>query len=276
MKKQIALIIISLLAAMPAAAQNIKDGNSCSRNDFHEECFCYNNCQNSIFGDCSDSFPGCGFENQQIPTFPPLNQWDDNICQKPPIEETPDAPVIPDIPNEPQEPEIPDIPIVPDTPDKPEMPDSPDVPTPPDTPIIPEVPEEVLPESGSNTPSDERIIELLALVNQARLKSGIKALTYNKSLEVAASIRSKEIKKLFSHTRPDGSRCFTVLDEIGYDYKSAGENIAYGQQSASEVFNDWMNSEGHRQNILNPSYTLIGMACYNSGVLYWAQMFSDR
>ncbi|MBP3579954.1 MAG: hypothetical protein J6K12_01770 [Clostridia bacterium] len=123
---------------------------------------------------------------------------------------------------------------------------------------------------------NSEIAVLFELVNNQRLKSGIAALTYDEDLEKCASVRSKEIQSLFSHTRPNGTRCFTVLDEYGYKYSTAGENIAYGQDSANEVFEAWMNSQGHRENILNPSYTRIGMAKYGTSTLYWAQMFASK
>ena len=66
-----------------------------------------------------------------------------------------------------------------------------------------------------------------------------------------------------------------LLDEQGVNYMSAGENIAYGQRTPEEVMNAWMNSQGHRENILNSRYTSIGVGCYQSsnGTLYWTQLF---
>ena len=116
--------------------------------------------------------------------------------------------------------------------------------------------------------------EVIRLVNVERAKYGLSALSENGNAASAAKVRAKEIVSLFSHTRPNGKSCFTVADEIGFRYRSAGENIAYGQRSPAEVVNAWMNSEGHRANILSTSFSGIGVACYEQGgVLYWAQFF---
>lgn len=88
-------------------------------------------------------------------------------------------------------------------------------------------------------------------------------------------VRAREIERSFSHTRPNGSSFYTALQEAGITYQSAGENIAYGQTSAQEVMNVWMNSSGHRANILSGNYTSIAVAHYRSaaGVDYWVQLF---
>ena len=83
-----------------------------------------------------------------------------------------------------------------------------------------------------------------------------------------------EVAKVFSHTRPNGSSCFTVLGEYGVSYRSAGENIASGQTTPAEVVNAWMNSEGHRANILGESFTSLGVGVYKNGSSYtWVQLF---
>lgn len=117
--------------------------------------------------------------------------------------------------------------------------------------------------------------EVIELVNKERAKHGLSAVSYDKGAECAANVRAKETETLFSHTRPNGSRCFSALDECGVSYRGAGENIAMGQSSATEVMNDWMNSEGHRENILNPSFTKLGVGVHKGadGRYYWAQMF---
>ena len=116
--------------------------------------------------------------------------------------------------------------------------------------------------------------EVLRLVNAERKKQGLSALTSDTGAVKAAHIRAKEIVKTFSHTRPDGSSCFTAAKEAGVTYRTAGENIAYGYGTPEQVVKGWMNSEGHRRNILSSSYTKIGIGCYKSGgVLYWTQFF---
>lgn len=89
-------------------------------------------------------------------------------------------------------------------------------------------------------------------------------------------MRAREIARSFSHTRPSGASFSSALSESGVSYLRAGENIAYGQKSASEVVNAWMNSPGHRANILNSSYSRIGSASVNiDGTFYWVQLFAD-
>lgn len=116
--------------------------------------------------------------------------------------------------------------------------------------------------------------EVLRLVNIERKKEGLSELTATEALKNAANQRAIEIKSVFSHSRPDGSFCFTVLGEYGVSYRTAGENIAYGQRTPQEVVQGWMNSEGHRANILNSNFRKLGVGCYeSSGVLYWTQLF---
>ncbi len=116
--------------------------------------------------------------------------------------------------------------------------------------------------------------EVIRLVNAERAKYGLSALAKDNGATKAAHVRAKEIVKSFSHTRPNGTSCFTVAKELGISYRSAGENIAYGYSSPKQVVNGWMNSEGHRKNILSSSFTKIGVGCYSSrGVLYWSQFF---
>ena len=116
--------------------------------------------------------------------------------------------------------------------------------------------------------------EVVRLVNLERAKYGLAALKVNDLAVKGAEIRAKEITGLFSHTRPNGTSCFTVCKELGISYRSAGENIAYGQRTPQQVVNGWMNSEGHRKNILSASFTSIGVGCYRQGnTLYWSQLF---
>ena len=87
------------------------------------------------------------------------------------------------------------------------------------------------------------------------------------------------LQVLFSslHTRPDGTSCFTVLDQNGINYFSAGENIAMGYPTSESVVNGWMNSSGHKANILNSSFTHIGVGCYEeNGYYYWVQLFIGK
>lgn len=117
-----------------------------------------------------------------------------------------------------------------------------------------------------------RVVEL---VNEERAKEGLGALRVDDTLQKAAQARAGELVQQFSHTRPDGTSCFTVLNEYGVSgYSSAGENIAMGYATPEAVMIGWMNSPGHRANILTPSFDTIAVGCveYN-GVFYWVQLF---
>lgn len=162
---------------------------------------------------------------------------------------------------------IPDIsfPIVPDQPVKP---DQPIVPDQPDQPIVPDQPDD----GGSQDAWTRQVVEL---VNAERAKAGVGALTISSGASMAAQVRAMEITKSFSHTRPDGRTFSTALTEAGVSYTGSGENIAYGQRSPQAVMEQWMNSAGHRANILNPDFTAIGVGHYegNNGTDYWTQLF---
>ena len=116
--------------------------------------------------------------------------------------------------------------------------------------------------------------EVFRLVNIERLRYGLSPLSLDDGAVNVAHIRAEEIVHNFSHTRPDGSSCFTAAQEAGVSYRYAGENIAYGYPTPAQVVDGWMNSEGHRKNILSASFNRIGVGCYESrGVLYWTQFF---
>lgn len=118
--------------------------------------------------------------------------------------------------------------------------------------------------------------EVVRLTNSARSQNGYAALVEDGALSEAAAVRAREIARSFSHTRPSGASFSSALSESGVSYLRAGENIASGQKSASEVVNAWMNSPGHRANILNSSYSRIGSASVNiDGTFYWVQLFAD-
>ena len=118
--------------------------------------------------------------------------------------------------------------------------------------------------------------EVVRMTNSARSQNGYAALVEDGALSEAAAVRAREIARSFSHTRPSGASFSSALSESGVSYLRAGENIASGQKSASEVVNAWMNSPGHRANILNSSYSRIGSASVNiNGTLYWVQLFAD-
>lgn len=146
------------------------------------------------------------------------------------------------------------IPNNPGVPDKPEVPDEPEIP------------------DGSQ---DAYAKQVVSLVNAERAKAGLPALKIHTKAESAALLRAKEIERSFSHIRPNGSDFSTVLTSAGISFQSAGENIAYGQKTPSSVMNDWMNSSGHRANILNANFTSMAVGHYqnSAGVDYWVQLF---
>lgn len=128
------------------------------------------------------------------------------------------------------------------------------------------------------TPSEEHafIQQLVDLVNAERAKAGLSPLTINTKVQAAAMVRAKECEQRFSHTRPNGTSFATALKEQKVSYRSAGENIAWGQHSPEEVMKAWMNSSGHRANIMNPNFTTIGVGYYENarGTDYWCQLFT--
>ncbi len=116
--------------------------------------------------------------------------------------------------------------------------------------------------------------EVIRLVNEIRVENGLKPLTENWELSRVARYKSQDMadNKYFSHTSPTYGSPFQMMKAFGLNYRSAGETIAYGQRSPQEVVNAWMNSSGHRANILNASYTQIGVGYVANG-RYWTQMF---
>ncbi len=129
-----------------------------------------------------------------------------------------------------------------------------------------------------NTQNNEHafIKQIVDLVNKERAKEGLVPLTINLNVQAAAQIRAKECEQSFSHTRPNGSSFATALKEQNVSYRNAGENIAWGQRSPQAVMDAWMNSSGHRANIMNPNFTTIGVGYYQNtnGTNYWCQLFT--
>ena len=116
--------------------------------------------------------------------------------------------------------------------------------------------------------------EVIRLVNEIRAQNGLKPLTANWELSRIARYKSEDMSnnRYFSHTSPTYGTPFQMIKAFGLSYRSAGENIAYGYGTPAAVVNGWMNSSGHRANILNASYTQIGVGYCASGN-YWTQMF---
>lgn len=184
----------------------------------------------------------------------------------------------------------PNVPSQPDT-DKPEtsVPSQPDTEQPdtdkPET-SVPSQPDTNKPETnvpsqpdtdkpGNDAENLSFAEQVVKLVNEERTKAGLSEVTLDKNIEAAALIRAKEIETSFSHTRPDGRSFSTVLTDNGITYRGSGENIAWGQRSPEEVMKGWMNSDGHRANILNKNFKNIGVGYYQdeNGVNHWVQLF---
>ena len=132
-----------------------------------------------------------------------------------------------------------------------------------------------IPMTDSSVVSYEK--EVVRLVNEIRAQRGLQELTYNWELSRVARYKSQDMKdnRYFSHTSPVYGTPFQMMKSFGITYRSAGENIARGQRSPQEVVNAWMNSEGHRANILNTSFTQIGVGYVADGN-YWTQMFIGK
>ena len=129
-----------------------------------------------------------------------------------------------------------------------------------------------IPTTDDNTLNYEK--EVVRLVNEIRAENGLKELTYDWELSRVARYKSQDMKdnRYFSHTSPVYGSPFQMMKSFGIKYRTAGENIARGQTTPQIVVNAWMNSSGHRANILNSSFTKIGVGYVASGN-YWTQMF---
>lgn len=117
--------------------------------------------------------------------------------------------------------------------------------------------------------------EVVRLVNQERSKHGLSPLTSDWQLSRVARYKSQDMRDngYFSHTSPTYGSPFEMMKSFGISYRTAGENIARGQRTPLEVVNAWMSSSGHRANILNKSFTRIGVGYVLEGN-YWTQMFT--
>lgn len=202
-----------------------------------------------------------------------FNQWKQS-CQKPGTE----IPGI-DVPK----------PDVPET-DAPEISvpgqDTPEVNIPDQNVPEQDAPEENVPDTetkpeGDNSGNQQNASavakEMLAQVNKERRAAGLSELTLSTQLSEVAQVKAEDMRDqgYFSHTSPTYGSPFDMMKKFGVSYRSAGENIAKGYRSVSAVMNGWMNSSGHKANILNGGFTQLGVGyCTDgSGNGYWVQMF---
>ncbi len=137
----------------------------------------------------------------------------------------------------------------------------------------------IYPDQIINIPEKDQTVldyekEVVRLVNKERVANGLPTLTQDWQLSRVARYKSQDMhdKKYFSHTSPTYGSPFQMMSDFGISYKSAGENIAKGQRTPQEVVNGWVSSSGHRANILNRSFTKIGVGYVSDGN-YWTQMF---
>ena len=135
----------------------------------------------------------------------------------------------------------------------------------------PQTPAPQAPAASAVSSFEEQVANL---VNDIRAQNGLGKLTFNAALSNAARIKSQDMKdkNYFSHTSPTYGSPFDMMKSFGISYRSAGENIAYGYSTPASVVDAWMNSPGHKANILNPSYTQIGIGYIQQGN-YWTQWF---
>ncbi|MFJ8527309.1 CAP domain-containing protein [Bacillus sp. NPDC094106] len=127
---------------------------------------------------------------------------------------------------------------------------------------------------GSLSEFEQRVVEL---TNAERTKQGLPALQVDTELSKVARTKSEDMQKnhYFDHNSPTYGSPFDMMKQFGISYKAAGENIAQGQRTPEEVVQAWMNSEGHRANILNKNFTHIGVGYVENGN-YWTQQFITK
>lgn len=132
-------------------------------------------------------------------------------------------------------------------------------------------------QAQSNQGMNEYTSAVIKLTNQERRNNGLSELKAHKKLSNVARKKSVDMQSndYFSHTSPTYGSPFDMMRDFGVTYQSAAENIARGQQTAQQVVDGWMNSEGHRENILNGNFTHIGVGYTESGN-YWTQMFIQK
>ena len=157
---------------------------------------------------------------------------------------------------------------VPDT--TPDTDNTPDVDTTPDTDNKPGT--DTTPDSGSVSSLERQVV---ALVNQERAAYGLSPLTLSADLSDGARLKSQDMRdsRYFDHNSPTYGTPFEMMRSLGITYRAAAENIAMGYRTAEAVVNGWMNSPGHRANILSDKYTEIGVGHVDG---YWTQWFVNR
>ena len=118
-------------------------------------------------------------------------------------------------------------------------------------------------------------LEVFRLLNEERQSQGLNPLTLNMEAHAAAEVRAEEASRNWSHTRPNGTSCFTVLAEFGITYWTAGENLAMGYRTGAALHNGWKNSPGHYANMMGANFTSVAIAVYYTanGTPYATELF---
>lgn len=130
---------------------------------------------------------------------------------------------------------------------------------------------------GSDSQVNPLVQQVLELVNSARADNGLPPLALNSALGQAAQAHAEDMaaNDYFSHTGLDGSTVGVRATAAGYDWSTVGENIAFGATTAAQVMDLWMNSSGHRANILHSAFSEIGIGVSDGSPLYWVQVFGN-
>ena len=203
-----------------------------------------------------------------------------NVPNNPSVDETPGNTVVPNTPNVEQKPSTPNAPSVeqkPSTPNAPSVEEKPSVNTPQVTPpVVNQTPDN----STNNSTVNENQNFMAAVeqaifnkVNEERAKAGVPALTYNNTMQKYARIKSQDMgdNNYFSHEDLNGNLITTKMKNDGVSYRAWGENIAYiggvsdANALANQFMTNWMNSSGHRANILSTNFSSIGVGVYKIG-----------
>lgn len=127
---------------------------------------------------------------------------------------------------------------------------------------------------------DELSLDVLKRINDCRAENGVAPLEMDETLYRAAKLRADELTVLYAHDRPNGTPCYSILEEVGFSYRTMGENIAWTEGSLSTAeytVSSWIASPAHLKNILNESFELTGIYAHRVGnTTYWVQIFAKK
>lgn len=227
---------------------------SCSIQDILNQCSKYlNDClTNGRNNSCGKTQPSCGAEKQTQQTTLPQSEPKTEVTTKAPVTQT-------------------------ETKTEPKTEPKTEATTRKHTEPTTEVTTQAV-SKPQTSPNTDVATSILNLVNRQRSAQGLKSLSLDSALNNAATLKAQDMadKGYFDHTSPTYGTPFQMLKSLGISYRSAGENIAKGQKTPEAVMNAWMNSSGHRANILNSSYGKLGVGyVVKNGTTYWVQIFTN-